>query len=216
MAILRVGVLNNFNYTNKEFKQLEPIKDLWLIFVNSNSFVKIKGDLPAIVTVNPYLDKFIKPKGKIENIKAIRIKYVSDPVHDVETAFNKSVAWSKKKGIPILITYIRFINKRQLFKYTKDQDNYVWINNFYRQKVLKTWKDPIFHYCDLKDKGCKVCRNCAKLTYGFDTDQVYGINLSSSGKCKFDCPSCYAHRLVKVFGIKFDEITRNRKQRGKL
>jgi hypothetical protein len=210
--ILRVGVLNNFNGTNCEVRQLKQYEEKYDIFVNSNAMGVIRSEYPSFVTINPYLDKFVEPQGDIGNIKAVRVKYVSGANPIVEDAFNKSLEWAKSKSIPVLITFMRFRSKEQLIKYTEDQSNYVWAGNYYRQKVLNTWVDPNIHYCDLKKEGCPSCGNCAKLSYGREAE-VSSIDLSSSGECKYNCPSCFAKNLTR-FGHKFDNVKQNAKQKG--
>jgi len=212
--ILRVGVMNNFNQTDAEFKQLQQYDSFFNIFVNSNAFTKIKGKYPAFVTVNPYLNKFVKPRGDISVIKAARVKYVSGATPIVKKAWDDSVVWCREENIPVLVTYMRFASKKDMETFTDDQSNYEWKKNYYRQKKLKIFKDTLFHYCDLKGKGCPECRNCAKLSYGIDTDDIRNINLSSSGECPFKCPSCFAKRMTRVFGLHCDKISQNAKQRG--
>ena len=217
--VLRVDTFTNFNYSEIEFKQLEKIsKDHpgYKVFVNSNSFVEIKGDIPAVVTINPHLVKFVKPKGNIGMIKACRIKYVSDPTDDVRQAFNESVEWCMANKKPILITYMRFRDEQTLKQYTRSHFNYIWAKNYFRQKIKKTWDLDCFNYCDKGELGCPSCMNCSKLTYGVDAE-IYSINLSSSGMCKYNCPSCYVKTITQWHHgqICMDKIMQNCKQVGK-
>jgi len=217
--ILRVATFNNFNYTEPEFKQLDSISDSYPeydVFVNSNSYVKIKGKYPSVVSINPVLTEFVEPKGDISLIKAVRIKYVADAKPEVLKVFNKCVKWAYKYDIPILITYMRFRTKKNLKRYTKGNPGYYsWQKNYFRQTVRKTFDLDLFHYCDILEKGCPSCMNCSKLTYGYKNAELYSINLSSSGFCPFNCPDCYAKILIRWRkNIRFDEILRNAKQLG--
>lgn len=215
-GILRVGVLNNFNFTKNEFKQLEQYDDDWLIFVNTNANNTISGKYPVIATINPNLDYFIEPRGDLKRLAAVRIKYVDGANSYVENAFHKSLKWAKMNKVPALITYMRFSSKKSLLHFTINQDNYKWTQNYFRQKDLKNFgnEEDGVYYCDLKKEGCPSCRNCSKLTYEQDEASISSIDLSSSGQCKFNCPDCYAKRLRKVFNPRFDKISKNAKQRG--
>lgn len=221
--IVRVDTYTNFNYTDKEFKQLDKIQiehPEYKLFVNSNSHVEIRGNYPAIVCINPGIDKFIQPKGKIEIIKAVRIKYVADPKPEVKKAFNESVAWAYKHSIPILITYMRFRSEETLKKYTKNGNgcHYKWLKNYFRQLTRKTFDLEQFHYCDLNEKGCPGCMNCAKLTFNIPEAELLSVNLSSSGSCKYNCPDCFVKTFLKcrtnIRHISFDKIASNVKQTG--
>lgn len=221
--VLRVDTFTNFNYTEKEFRQLDKIQKEHpehKIFVNSNSHVEIKGNYPTIVCINPNIDKFTKPKGKIEIIKAVRIKYVADPTPEVRAAFNESVAWAYKHNIPILITYMRFRSEATLKKYTKSgiSCHYKWQKNYFRQLTRKTFDLDNFYYCDLNEQGCPGCMNCAKLTFNIEKAELLSTNLSSSGSCKFNCPDCFVKTFLKcrtnIGHIAFDKIASNIKQRG--
>ena len=216
--ILRVGVLNNFNFSDRELEHLEGIQALcpeFKIFVNTNSYPLIRGRFPCVVTVNPTMDKFIKPRGNLSLIKAARIKYIANPTPKVKNAFREAHDWAKAHNIPILITYVRFRSKKTLKKYTTNTNIiYKWKRNFYRQVVKHLFSDPQVYYCDLRDKGCPSCRNCAKLTFGMDTPHIYSINLSSSGSCRYNCPDCFAKCMEKFCKFAYDKISQNSKQKG--
>lgn len=213
--ILRVGVYNNFNHTPQEMHQLKRFEKDYNIFVNSNSFTEIKRGYPCIVTINPYLNSFVKPKGSIKSIAAVRIKLVQGANPKVQKAFDQSVEWAKKNNKTILITHMRFISWKDVNNYSNTPEAYEFKKGYLRLKK-KGKKDPSMHYCDWKDKGCPECLNCTYLTYGTKDVEIHGINLSTSGICPYNCPSCYAKKLTKVWGITFDRITQNRKQTGKL
>ena len=220
MKVLRVDTFTNFNYTDKEFKQLEKIEQSnqdYKIFVNSNSFNELSGKYPIVVTINPHLTKFVEPKGDLDMVRAARIKYICDPKPEVKKAFEDAVAWCKSNRVPILITYMRFRKLETLKKYCRSKFNYIWAKNYFRQGIKKKWDDPNFHYCDAKEKGCPECMNCAKLTYFDSNAEVYSTNLSSSGMCKFNCPDCYVKTISQWHHgtICFDKINQNTKQKGK-
>lgn len=55
MKYIRVAVMNNYNFTEKEELDLhDNWEDKGRLFVNSNSLVTIKGTYPSIITINPY------------------------------------------------------------------------------------------------------------------------------------------------------------------
>ena len=217
--ILRVNTFTNFNYTDKEFKQLDKLAEKYpqyKIFVNSNSYNKIVGDYPAVVTINPPIDKFIKPKGDISLIKTARIKYVADPGPRVKRAFGDSLGWCLNNNIPVLITYMRFRKSETMKRFTASKFNYLWAKNYFRQAIKKKWDNPLINYCDITEKGCPYCMNCAKLPFGIDRAEIYSVNLSSSGMCKYGCPDCYVKTISQWHHgtICFDKIMQNTKQTG--
>lgn len=219
--VLRVDTFTNFNYTDKEFAQLDKIQcehPEYKIFVNSNSHVELRGDYPAIVCINPGIDTFIPPRGKLDIIKAVRIKYVANPTDKVRAAFNDAVTWAYAHNVPILITYMRFRSTETLKRYTRDGSHYKWQKNYYRQLARKTFDLAQFHYCDLNEQGCPSCMNCAKLTFGISDAKLLSTNLSSSGSCKFNCPDCFVNTFLKcrtnIGHIAFDKIASNIKQQG--
>ena len=235
MKLLRVGVLNNFNFSDKEIEYLQNnIPKEYQIFVNSNSYVKIRKDFASIVTINPHLDSFVCPKGDLSNLKACRVKYIHDGNKDVNRVFIQSVLWCKKNLVPILITYFRFGTLKNLVKYTNIPKNvldmsikqrsvvlkehgYKWDRSYFRPTRKQVFADKDVFYCDYLGKGCPKCNNCACLAVGRKKNiSLYSINLSASGRCAYGCPDCFGQRLVRLFphAIAFDKITRNRKQKG--
>lgn len=234
--MLRVGVYNNFNFTEKELAEVRKAeKDGYLPFVNSNSFVTIKGEYPSILTINPYLDSFVEPVGDISNIKACRIKVVPVGTPLVEEAIQRSIDWCADKSIPMLFTFMRFASKTSLQAYVSmcAHDCYEFRGSYWRLKKEHKMRlaagltehaalrgaAELVHYCDLMEEGCPSCKNCAKLTYGIDTDDISGLTLrcsgDSKGECLFHCPDCWAKKLAKIATFKLDEVTQNSKQKGK-
>ena len=239
--ILRVGVANNFNFTEKELEHVRALDwDQDKIFVNSNSFVAVKSDYPSFLTVNPYLTSFIEPTGDLSKLRACRIKYVADAKPSVRQAFNDALEWCFKNRYPILITFMRFVGKKTMEKFVNTDGflNYAFDAGYWRLKevhrnaaadyirAVMTTKgfddcEGLVHYCDLAGEGCPVCGNCAKLAFDIGTDpfELYGINLSESGDsgvCIFNCPDCWAKRIQAFRKPVFDKITQNSKQRGHL
>lgn len=236
--VLRVGVYNNFNFTEKELEDVRRFeREGYSPFVNSNSFVTIKADYPSILTINPYLDSFVEPVGDISNVKACRIKVMVAPADAVKTAETGAIDWCISHNIPMLFTFMRFSSKDSLKKYTNFNDSqyqYEFRGSYWRLKsaskealanALGDYVDSrvngehnLVNFCDLAEKGCPECRNCAKLTYGIDTEDIHGLTLSCSndrGSCMFHCPDCWAHKLSKIATFKLDEVTKNNKQKGK-
>lgn len=236
IQILRVAVTNNYNFTDKEREELNDLgwsKDR--LFVNSNSFVTVQPPFPVILTVNPYLDAFVEPRGDLTNLRACRIKYIYDAknTEPVESALR----WCAVSNIPALITFMRFCSKDSMKNYTKEGKGYSFTRSYYRltpdgraaaiadiQELAKHCglSEDLLHYCDLKEEGCPACLNCAKLTFpklvaGKEV-KLFGVSLKSSGndgKCIFHCPDCWAQRLLKgCRGGSYGVITQNSKQKG--
>lgn len=217
--ILRVDTFCNFNYTDKEFEQLDKLAERYpqyKMFVNSNSYNKIRGNYPVVVTINPPIDKFIKPKGDISLIKTARIKYVADPAPKVKRAFGDSLGWCLDNNIPVLITYMRFRKTETMRRFTVSKFNYLWAKNYFRQAIKRTWNNPLINYCDITEKGCPDCMCCAKLPFEIDKAEIYSVNLSSSGMCATNCPDCYVKTIAQWHHgtICFDKIMQNSKQSG--
>ena len=220
MKILRVGVLNNYNMTEREEIHLNGIEFDGEKFVNCNSFTEIAGNYPAIVTINPYFN-FIEPRGNIKLIKAVRIKHVACANKRVTDGYWDSIEWATRKDIPVLLTFMRFASKKSLWLYTEEPSYYEWKNGYMRLKekakssVVSYARSNGWHVCDASGTGCKYCSNCSILTYGEKAD-IYGISLSTSGYCKFKCQDCFAKRLInrtRTKKIAFDKVKQNAKMR---
>lgn len=194
MKIIRVGVMNNFNFTQREIEELKNYEKSGNLFVNSNSFVNIKADYPSIVTINPYL-KFVEPTGNLSNIKACRVKVTVGANDETEIEEKRAIIWCAEQGIPILITFMRFkrltsmerfVNpdKKSEFVYDKGwirptakaKQTYKkcvgeWLENIMAEdgscrKRLPTQSRRMLYFCDESGKGCPSCNNCIRLTYG--------------------------------------------------
>lgn len=241
--VLRVAVANNFNFTQKELEALDDLSwDKDRLFVNSNSFVRVTADYPSFLTVNPYLDTFVEPKGDLSKVRACRVKvvYLESVIFPDAPVLSESVTdaihWCDKHNIPVLITFMRFSSKETLLQYTiRGEGHYEHRGGWWRLKqeskdrlvqVIKNYCDvdeipySLIHYCDLKEEGCPACGNCAKLAFPDikSTCKVFGINLCASGdngRCIFNCPDCWAKRLQKSGRcVSMDKISQNSKQKG--
>lgn len=229
--VLRVGVYNNYNFTEEENKVVKlKQEEGYLPFVNSNSFVRIKNDFPSIITVNPYLTSFVEPRGDLDNIKACRLKVYSGANQIVNREFVKAIDWCIRNKIPVLITFMRFRSKKSLEEYVFESSykDYTFNKGYYRItkeaktqliKDIKRWTNipkKLMYYCDLAEEGCPACGNCARLTYNKKAE-VESLTLSCSGdkgKCIFDCPDCWAKNIGKFIKFKYDSVTKNSKQKG--
>ncbi len=223
--IIRVGVLNNFNFTNKELKQIEGYKGINL-FVNSNSFIPIKSGVKSIVTINPYLKFYMNQQSNIVDVCAFRVKVVGDSKKEIALEENKCFKFCKQNNKPILITFMRFASKNTLNQYTNSNTrDYIFKRGYFyydhKLKIeivnkLKKKYGELVYVCDIDEKGCPSCNNCARLTFGTKDTDIYSLDLSSSGYCPFNCPDCFAKRLIKLNKnrINFDELKKNSKMKG--
>ena len=229
-TVLRIGVYNNFNFTEAESKEVAKLKG-FLPFVNSNSFVTIKADYPSIITINPYLDSWQPPVGDISNVKACRVKWVAAAKPRVYEAQTEAIRWCLEHSIPVLITFMRFISRCSMasFVTASGLNRYHYNHSYYRlfnasgefAEICKLAgnRSSLIYACDLDGTGCPDCGNCARLTYGLEPDEadIASLSLScsgDSGKCLFHCPDCWAKRLAKIANFKLDSITVNNKQKG--
>lgn len=234
-TVLRVGVYNNFNYTDVELSKVAEFEQQgYLPFLNSNSLVSIKSDYPSIVTINPYLDFWHPPTGDIANVKACRVKWVEGANDKVHRAQMEAIDWCLQHSIPVLLTYMRFGSKLSMSQYVSEAGihNYTFVKSYYRLSCDQCWavhqligayaaangySKQLIYSCDLKGGGCPDCGNCIRLTYGDQYSDIAALSLSCSGdagSCIFHCPDCWAKRLGKITNFKLDEVTKNNKQKG--
>lgn len=230
--IIRVGVMNNFNFTQKEIEACKRFEQYGKLFVNSNSFVTIRSDYPSFITINPYL-RFVEPQGDLSNVKACRIKIVLNGTPNQYRDTLKAFEYCFNNNIPALITWMRFWKFDTLRKYVLQPYNshYSFRYGYFRPddnakaEYLKFLKKKYSDYKGLIKEcsgNCLTCRNCIRLSYGshyLASYEICSLNLSCSGdngNCIFSCPDCFAKRLAQRNGsICVDKIIKNAKQRGK-
>lgn len=238
--VIRVGEKNNFNFTSGELQDLEGYTSKGVIFVNSNSFVRITSDFPSIITINPYLH-FVEPRGDTSRIVACRIKWVCSPNAVVKEQQEDALRWCLENGHKALITFFRFRSHNSMEKYTgsSSEDSFIYDHGWFRPKesarLLASYEiqnitdsivgtnEQVIYYCDWAGRGCPSCGNCIRLATGDDNIDKYSIkslNLSSSGdggRCIFQCPDCWAHivlSMTKDRKPKCDTLFANNKQKG--
>ena len=229
--VVRVAVLNNFNCTPKEFKQVytfskeHPDK---YFFINSNVNTPKLADInkhpyKAVITLNPNLtdltNAFKVGQVNKDKIAFVRIKWVPGikSIENLITMVSKHIA-------PVVVTMQRFNSKKTVEPF--GIDNYAFSCSRYRlTKVNKEYLEkfvdtvPNTYICDRKGLGCKACGLCSTLTCGQDLP-ISSLNLSTSGTCPYQCCDCYAKAMQKFIvgcGLKpiaFDVIKKNEKQRG--
>jgi len=238
MAV-RVGVLNNFNCTQTEYKALDQFAKAmpWAeFFVNSNAATKNLENAKnhpykVVVTANPMIvpDRHLAQRllalGK--NLAFARLKWVPG---NIEIA--QLLDWLAHCRIPTVITAMRFNSGATLAMFA-DRKDYAKITNDGRKgmgwfKIAGKAKTDMLRkadalaakgaevsICDRLGMGCPACGNCTRLTLGHPAP-VEQLNLSASGFCKNHCPDCFARSAVNRHGgkILFDKVYANTKMRG--
>ena len=226
--VIRVGTLTNFNCSQAEFDQLKYGHHNKDCFINTNirsindeTAKRInENNYPVVVTINPDIDiipidVYLDRLAKIDKSKVafVRLKYIPTMEHYLlyDHIFNM--------GYRVVITPMRFRRKETFKKYIpiELQHKYEYKNTFYRLIDSEISKLDHMRICDRSGKGCPDCNFCSLLTFGRIAD-IYSLDLSTSGKCKYNCPDCFAKLSLaraKNQTPTFDTIKRNRKQRGK-
>jgi len=225
---VRIATNNNFNFSKKE------IDDFYLIqsqypntFVNSHIKTIIKDkNIPVIVTLNPNITDMSEIRGYKSNIKALRVKFILSKIGI--QSFIKCLEYAKKENIKILITFYRNKRNSTLDFFGMSKKHYHRIGNYHRltkkaklqsikiiEKIAKNLNCfELIHYCDKSGNGCNSCLNCSKLTFN-NSNEIYEINLTTSGNCKYNCVSCFAkYTNIKnsKYGMVCNVIKQNRKQ----
>ena len=200
------------------------------------------GKIPLIVTLNPDIDLPKFPEKEVlkqYNLRAFRVKVCGNRLKDYKRLY-QLVKFSIDNNVKVLITFQRFYRLKTMeqfvskddFKYYEHRAGYfrptseykTMIMKFVRKIEKKFNKNKFIFQCDKKDKGCPDCLNCAKLVYPDhkyreyvkEGINIYSLNLKSSGYCPFNCPDCFAKRLIQRVHnqISFGKIKMNNKQKG--
>ena len=232
--VIRVAVSNNFNCTQKEFNQLDGYKVAHpgnFFFVNCNINTPWitnlnKHNYQVVLTINPMLKVTKKATERLykldkELVAFVRVKYLPNDESTVNIAHTLA-----EKGYKVVITPQRFNGYKTLDEYTDRQYYHNHCNRMRltdeAMKEVDTLVDShenIYH-CDRSGQGCSGCMNCARLTVGSADVDIASLNMSTSGICKFSCPSCFAKTMQRFLvaceknPIDYDVIKKNNKQRG--
>ncbi len=221
---IRIGVMNNFNATKKEFNQIPGLTRGKLTFINSNikTITKItakninSNPYKIVVTINPdieYRPEYLKKLKLINKSKVgfVRLKYV--PGYNHENLYRTL----SNLGYYIVVTVMRFRKKETMNKYVLPEyrNQYKYVSPY--QKLKPEFLPNFTYVCDSKGKGCSACRLCSKLIFNVNRD-ISSLNLSTSGPCKYDCPDCFAKACLKQSQgkIAYDKIKQNTKQKGNI
>jgi hypothetical protein len=240
--IVRIGVTNNFNCTEREWAQVDrfakanPNK---VFFVNSNIRTPRLATIArhpyrCVITVNPDLNithvgiaSVLKKLTVIKKkIAFVRVKYLPNNEN-----INLLIGMLIGYHYPIVLTLQRFNGKESLLKYTK-LEYYKFSFSRYRlagqelfvvTEAVKEMqrRDHQMYICDIKGEGCGGCGLCSKLTTGKDL-KISSLNLSTSGICPYNCCDCFAksmQKFARAIGnrpIIYDKIKQNDKQAGRL
>jgi len=214
--VIRIATMNNFNCTAAEYKHAALYGNR--AFVNSNIKcinARTAGNVNShdhkiVLTINPdvimrpaYLEKLQLISR--EKVAFIRLKYC--PGHGHVKLYGQLVSM----GYNVVITMMRFRSRKMLDKYVEEQyrDRYTFKKGYFR--IDPDTLPKMFKYiCDRSGKGCGDCYNCSILTVGHK-DLIYGINLSTSGPCPYNCPDCYAKNIISYRGAKYDQLKQNSK-----
>jgi hypothetical protein len=230
--VVRVALTNNFNCSAKEFKQLNRFASInpgSKFFINSNiktsklRYVKYHP-FKVVITVNPdlipdndYIQKLYSIKDKVS---FVRVKYLPDR-EDIKLLIQKL-----SKSFNVVITVQRFNSWESLSKFTNKKYyelsfGKLRLKEKYYKEVCK-FADSLkrTYICDRKHTGCSGCNLCSILNGEKKETDLSGLNLSSSGLCKFSCPDCFAKRMQNFISkcgrrpINFNVIQKNKKQLG--
>ena len=232
---VRVATNNNFNCTNKEFKQLDALtlaNPESVFFINSNintpELLRVnEHPYKIVVTVNPTLlvrQECVERLYQINKdlVAFVRVKYI--PEHpEIKSLITKLA----KDNYAVVVTVQRWNGVEALLNWTR-LEHYTFSHNRFRlsgialkelQDFVDSFKEEKVFICDRIGGGCGSCKLCLMLTSGEET-KLSSINLSSSGICQFNCPDCYAktmQAMSRAFGyqpITYDRIKANSKQAG--
>lgn len=228
--VVRVAIYTNFNCTPAEYQQLEEFVRKYpnrIFFTNSNSKTPkllAINDYPykAVITINPDITISQDQVNRTYQVNPskvafIRVKYLPENLSHVQLINDLH-----GRGYNVVITPMRFICKDTLTRYTK-LEYYKWECSRYYinpealhklHALVDSYNPKTVYICDRKGLGCSDCKQCSTLITG-QRLRISSLDLSTSGKCAYNCPDCYAKALqVRSKKIKFDTIKRNKKQIG--
>jgi len=222
--LVRVGTMNNFGFTQAEYSQLNRFVGRFFVNGNIKGVTKItakninQSAIPIVITINPdlvinpeYINKLKLIDKKV--IAFIRLKFA--PGYGHADLYNRLIS----AGYNVVVTLMRFKSKISFEKFIAPNYRSMYSHNGGYYRLLPDFYPSIFTLiCDRKGKGCQACYLCAKLVTG-KAQQIYSLNLSSSGTCRYDCPDCFAKSCIKRSGQdhpEFNRIKQNRKQAGKI
>lgn len=236
-CVVRVAVSNNFNCTEREFRQLDAIAAEHpdkAFFVNCNVRTPRLRDLldhcyKAVVTLNPELsvDPALVRRGfqVARSVAFYRVKWLPfDPAII-------GLAMEAMEHAPVVVTSQRFNSRKCLERYTDAKHYKLECARFRLHgaalRDLTQFVDGMgkvtgkqVYLCDRKGLGCLGCGLCATLN-GHKGLPIRSLNLSASGVCPYSCPDCYAKAMQKFLvatgnrPMEYDVIKGNKKQLGK-
>lgn len=223
---LRVGVLTNFNFSEPEIQAIQAYADKgWKPLLNTNAKTQIVATgFPVVVTINPDVVKFEAPRGDLQDIAAVRIKFVASKDERMHAVLQQCLAWADEHAVPVLLTMMRFkaLKTAQVCHYNPDayhrEGSWLRLKPEYRARVEKWIAETRLLVCDENGTGCPDCRNCSWTTYGSREGEIWGLDLSTSGVCPYSCPDCFAKSCLNMCGgvPAFDRPKKNRKQKGEV
>ena len=232
-SIVRVGINNNFNCTDDEYSQVRGfkfVKPNAHFFINSNikteNILNINNyDYQAVITVNPDITvdrALIERLYKVDKDRVIfvRVKYIPN-----DRTIKELIRELSEKGYTVVVTVMRFLSNKSVNAFSKkDYYNYkfTWLRlkerYFHLLEKFVNTMDNVY-ICDRNGVGCQGCGLCSKLSTGKELE-IYGLNLSTSGICPFNCVDCYAKKMqyvLKCFHkspMNYDVVKKNMKQKG--
>lgn len=228
--VIRVGVLNNFNFSKKEIDALLPYTVQGKVMVNGNAYNSIDNTYPSFVTANPNLVT-VYLHGDLSNVKAVRVKVWLNNGKLHKNCVH-TLQYVSSLRIPVLLTFMHFKSLKTLTKYSSRQ-GYIWNASYFRptketqNTIVEQSKQYIpsnlLYSCDAHGNGCISCMNCSFLSYGIQNAELKGLNLSISGKkdkrgkqglCKYNCVDCFAKKVTCGSSPKCNKLFSNRKQKG--
>lgn len=227
--LVRVGVMNNFNYTDEELQAIKHLDNKFVnchigVFTKFKNVLKLKKHgIQTVITLNPNLNlnEYMAIFHILKDINHVtfRIKITIKNYIDVKRFIKKY------PNVKFLITFMRFFKKETLLSNCRLMHGYSYRKGYYRmgiknKKVIQEMYSHIkgkIYFCDVEESGCTNCNNCQRVTgYNPDHYEVYSLSLIESGICPYNCPDCFAKKLNKLCKNTSinSVIKKNRKQKG--